>query len=336
MTTPGDGAGKQGKDGSRGDDDDGGEEGDRGRRGGSGGGGGTGEEDVRYFDSDFSFEEHAADAFPRVSRYLEGGDAGGGDEDRVVLEVGCGSGSSCVPILRLRFPPREGSDATCGRVLLACDSSPVAVETARRFLEKETEDDGCDVLFRAFVADPGLDEKESESSFPRRVRAAYEDAAASHRPWPADDAVRCVETEPGSEAGTAGVVLLVFVLSAVPPSRTSGFLRRIFRVTKPGGAVCFRDYGLYDLPMMRFSPSSAVASVSDAAAGDVAGDDPVFVRGEGTLARFFSTEGVRDLFERAGFVVVEVRYCTVYNRNRKTGQKLKRVFVHGVFERPAA
>ena len=61
----------------------------------------------------------------------------------------------------------------------------------------------------------------------------------------------------------------------------------------------------------------------------------LFVRGEGTIARFFSVETAAALFEAAGFSVTELRYCTVFNHNRKTGQKLKRVFVHGVFEKPA-
>ena len=90
--------------------------------------------------------------------------------------------------------------------------------------------------------------------------------------------------------------------------------------------MCFRDYGVYDLPMLRFAPSAACKSD--------ASDDPVFLRGERTIARFFSIESAKDLFESAGFATVELRYCTVYNHNRKTMQKLKRVFVHGVFKKP--
>ncbi len=36
----------------------------------------------------------------------------------------------------------------------------------------------------------------------------------------------------------------------------------------------------------------------------------------------------------AGFTVEECEYVTVYNHNRKTGQKLKRVFVHCLFRKP--
>ena len=77
--------------------------------------------------------------------------------------------------------------------------------------------------------------------------------------------------------------------------------------------------------MLRFDPGSRKSSASE---------DPVFVRGEGTIARFFSVETTKELFESAGFTTLELRYCTVFNHNRKTGQKMKRVFVHGVFEKP--
>ena len=40
-----------------------------------------------------------------------------------------------------------------------------------------------------------------------------------------------------------GIALLVFVLSAVVPSRTRRFLERVFEVVEAGGRVCFRDYG---------------------------------------------------------------------------------------------
>lgn len=83
------------------------------------------------------------------------------------------------------------------------------------------------------------------------------------------------------------------------------------------------------MPMLRFDSTAACKSAG------LSNNDPVFVRGEGTIARFFSVESVREIFESAGFATVELRYCTVFNHNRKTGQKIKRVFVHGVFENPS-
>ena len=347
--------------------------------------------EVQYFDSDFSFEEHAAEcvaqqetsagddgilteddddllpqsqskfwdafhsnhsagnfykprrylikSFPCILDYFEhDGDDGnhgsaasagdaledsrideGGGGDKILLEIGCGSGSSCIPIIK-HCP--GGDDTKVKHVLLACDSSPVAVETTRRYMDKTIEKEGLDgkFSFGTFVSDPSLCEEETEVSFMEDVKSAYNSLVASNNE---DDQVNGLTA---SEGGVVGITLMVFVLSAVTPSRVCRFLDQVYQTTKAGGKVCFRDYGVYDMPMLRFDSSAACKSTTS--------DDPVFVRGEGTIARFFSVETARELFEAAGFTAVELRYCTVFNNNRKTGQKLKRVFVHGVFEKP--
>jgi len=358
--------------------------------------------DVQYFDSDFSFEEHAADcsaqyekavdvdgdgdgndcsstapsdavvltedhddllpqsqskfwdafhsnhsagnfykprryltkSFPCIMQYFEKSSAEdsqmqtNNNRDRILLEIGCGSGSSCTPIMKQCGTMEcsgDGDDVKQQVIILACDSSPVAVETTIRFVEKIKEKEldinpgQCNTSFGAFVADPSLTEGESSVSFLQGVKSAYENLALKSND---------LEHDGGGvlDRGVAGIVLMVFVLSAVTPSRAGRFLEQVYQTTKPGGKVCFRDYGVYDLPMLRFNPTAACKSSTS--------DDPIFVRGEGTIARFFSVGTTRELFELAGFITVELRYCTVFNHNRKTGQKLKRVFVHGVFEKP--
>jgi hypothetical protein len=42
---------------------------------------------------------------------------------------------------------------------------------------------------------------------------------------------------------------------------------------------------------------------------------------------------VKVIFEEVGFVEEELRYATVFNDNRKTGERLKRAFVHAVFRK---
>ena len=61
---------------------------------------------------------------------------------------------------------------------------------------------------------------------------------------------------------------------------------------------------------------------------------PILSHSTGTLSRFFSLDTIRDIFESAGFIVEELRYATVFNDNRKTGERLKRAFVHAVFRKP--
>lgn len=63
---------------------------------------------------------------------------------------------------------------------------------------------------------------------------------------------------------------------------------------------------------------------------------PAPVRADGTLAYFFTPEGLTSLAEAAGFEVEEARYATTALRNRKSGApEMKRVFVHAVLRKPA-
>ena len=262
------------------------------------------------------------------------------DDVRIILEIGCGSGSSCIPILKQcaeieEFPTtiEEENGIDVQRILLACDSSSVAVDTTQRYIakfiekEKETADDNTkrkssDILFDAFVSDPSLKDEEADTSFLQDVTAAYEKLMSKEDDQ--NDNNYMIEFE----KGIAGIVVMVFVLSAVTPPRVDRFLEQVYQTTSPGGLVCFRDYGLYDMPMLRFDDNANVTCSTEMS------DDQVFVRGEGTIARFFSIETTKRLFGLAGFETIECRYCTVFNNNRKTGQQLKRVFVHGVFKKP--
>jgi methyltransferase-like protein 6 len=225
---------------------------------------------------------------------------------RLVLEVGCGSGSSCLPILR---------NCTEDTIILACDCSAKAVDVCKSVIESSTDSKN----FGAFVSDPSLESDETDTSFAQDVKTAHMQLLAEET-ITNDDGV-----------GLADIVLMVFVLSAVPPKRVPRFMKQIYDATKHGGKVCFRDYALYDLPMMRFKETHSVYSTCS----DFDGKTPrLYERGDGTLSRFFSLETIRDIFESAGFIMEELRYATVFNDNRKTGERLKRAFVHAVFRKP--
>jgi methyltransferase-like protein 6 len=113
----------------------------------------------------------------------------------------------------------------------------------------------------------------------------------------------------------AAAALLLFTLSAIAPQQHAAALRNLVASVAPGGHVCFRDYGLGDLAQLR-APDAALLSAS------------THRRPDGTLAHYFSREEVAALLEAAGCTVCEVAYHTVANTNRKTGQRLHRVFVH--------
>jgi len=92
-------------------------------------------------------------------------------------------------------------------------------------------------------------------------------------------------------------------------------------VLRPGGAVFFRDYALYDMAMLRFHGSQKLG-------------ERLYRRGDGTLARFFDEGEVRGLLSDAGLLAEEVAYHRVSNVNRKKGLTLRRVFVHAVARKP--
>ena len=82
-------------------------------------------------------------------------------------------------------------------------------------------------------------------------------------------------------------ITLIFVLSAIDPSRFPLVLSRLARLLRPGGRILFRDYGRYDMAQLRFKSGSAIA-------------DNFYARGDGTRVYFFKQEEARDIFTSAG------------------------------------
>jgi len=117
------------------------------------------------------------------------------------------------------------------------------------------------------------------------------------------------------------IVLMVFVLSALPPDSFARALLKIYAALRPGGVICFRDYGLYDLAMRRNAKKLAPI---------------LYYRSDGTLASFFSREALAELFEQGGFHTLENEYCTVRLRNRKKGTTMDRVWLHAKFQKPTS
>eukprot|EP00941_MAST-03F_sp_MAST-3F-sp1_P000034 g34.t1 len=100
------------------------------------------------------------------------------------------------------------------------------------------------------------------------------------------------------------LTLLVFALSAVAPDKQCTVLEKIYKATKPGGVVLFRDYGLYDSKMLRWPLAQRISS-------------RFFSRDRsqnGTFAYFFSKECVSKRFKEAGFEVVSEPRYSVYRR----------------------
>lgn len=54
------------------------------------------------------------------------------------------------------------------------------------------------------------------------------------------------------EDGQLDFITMIFMLSAIHPKEHVSVMRKLASKTKVGGHILFRDYGAYDLAMMRF------------------------------------------------------------------------------------
>lgn len=206
-----------------------------------------------------------------------------------MFELGCGHGCSLIPILR-RNPEIE---------VYACDFSRRAIEIFKvslihykLLLKKHHVTEFCGIHY------VGQTHEECQRNAERCHTFVLD---------PLTDPF------PGALSPKVDIVLMVFFLSAILPEHHHELMRKVFIVSGPGSVVCFRDYGLYDLSMVRSTKRIG---------------EQLFARADGTLAFFFTPEYLLDLFSEAGFRVLENQYCTVSLKNRKQGTEMRRVFCH--------
>jgi len=122
--------------------------------------------------------------------------------------------------------------------------------------------------------------------------------------------------------GGMDFITMIFTLSAIPFAIMPSTIEQCVCVLKPGGLLLFRDYGLYDMTMLRFLPDQRVGFRE-------------YMRSDGTLSYFFTLDTVRELFHAAGLIELELEYCCVRSVNRKKNwKKMQRVWVHGKFLKP--
>ncbi|KAL3523714.1 hypothetical protein ACH5RR_016548 [Cinchona calisaya] len=219
-----------------------------------------------------------------------------------VLEVGCGNGSTALPILR----------AKKNIVIYACDCSSEALDRAKENIAAANLI-SSEHRFCPFLCDV------STSGFPKWLACSscQEDAVSCNK----GDFYKPFCLENSCCIGGVDLVTMIFTLSALPHNRMPIAIRECFSVLKPGGMLLFRDYGLYDMTMLRFDPEQRVGYRE-------------YMRSDGTRSYFFSLESTRDLFASAGFTELELEYCCVRSTNRRNGKIMRRVWVHGKFQKP--
>lgn len=117
------------------------------------------------------------------------------------------------------------------------------------------------------------------------------------------------------------IIVMIFVLSAIPPVKVSICLRSLLMALKPGGILLYRDYGLYDLTQLRFKAEQCI-------------DKNFYTRGDGTFSYYRDEEETRQLFLSHGFECIECKTDSrlVVNRLRKL--QMHRIWIQGRFKRP--
>lgn len=119
------------------------------------------------------------------------------------------------------------------------------------------------------------------------------------------------------------LILAVFVLSAIHPSRLDHAIKKLHSTLKPNGVLLFRDYGRMDLTQLRLPPSRFLCPPD------------YYRRGDGTIVHFFTESELTDtLFstERRW----RVRHVQSDRRlivNRKRQLLMRRVWIQGRFEK---
>ncbi|KAG4983555.1 hypothetical protein GLYMA_10G167200v4 [Glycine max] len=261
---------------------------------------------------------HASGKFFKERRYLlkEFPELLSCPPNSMLLEVGCGNGSTALPILR----------ANKDLIVYACDCSDETLERAKEIISAASTDASFKHRFRTFCCDL------STNGFPNWLACnPSQDNFLQKQSYclsgvREDNGLHFTNLSPSEEfeccGGGVDFVTLIFTLSAVPLERMPKSVKECFIVLKPGGMVFFRDYGLYDMTMLRFEPDKQVGFRE-------------YMRSDGTRSYFFCLDTVRSLFLGAGFTELELDYCCVKSVNRQKGKSMQRVWVHGKFQKPA-
>lgn len=223
----------------------------------------------------------------------------------VILEVGTGNGSNIVPLLE-QTPPSVAIWVT--------DVSRRALEIVGEQLEREhfhtIDGQGWRdrvSLFQYDAVRGGVGELDSDITTTDDARISLEPEGKS------------ITNSPPCQSltGKTRATLAMFVLSAIPPSYHAATFRTLASTLQLGGLLCFRDYGLYDLAMLRADAVNVITNT-------------LHRRGDGTLVTYFTPEQITLFMQDAGLTVDVSEYHTVKNTNRKKCVSMRRVFVHAV------
>ncbi|EPY18860.1 hypothetical protein STCU_09739 [Strigomonas culicis] len=253
----------------------------------------------------FPLKNYIIHAFPLVKEFL----AADTKSDIHILECGCGTGSTLIPLL-LQYP-----------------------ETTTQFV-------GFDIsasAIRHFASNPHV----TDFLNSKRLNLFQHDITKSLHVQQDEDnheakRRKCEEAKenllhvighnvPSMKGKMYDAIFLVFVLSAIPTvHKMVETLEQLCSVLKPEGVLFIRDYAFPDHNFFRFQEKNNTDNTL------------FFLKGDGTTQFFFDKEVLHKLADKAGMEETP-EYPVTYHcnriENRKNGKRMDKVFVNGTFRR---
>jgi methyltransferase-like protein 6 len=184
---------------------------------------------------------------------------------------------------------------------------------------EEEDDDDTDKIFQWEIIH-GLDISQEAITLmnqdPRFVKANANQRAFGH-------VCDITQAAPSACIHSADIATLLFCLSAIDPEAMPSAALNVASILKPGGVLLFRDYGRFDEAQLKLGMSRNKLLKEN-----------FYRKHDGTKCFYFTLEDLEKLFTGVGLRVLELKYLQRVYDNIKSGEKRRRVWVHGRFLKP--